>query len=85
MTGVEPGSWWDMGWHYRRKVTVDHSLVGENLSDFPVLISVDFDVGFANHVQDDGDDFVFTDETAHRLHHEIELFNGSSGMFVDGC
>ncbi len=32
-------SWYDPGWPFRQKITIDHALVAEDLTDFPVLIT----------------------------------------------
>ncbi|HWR63534.1 MAG TPA: DUF2341 domain-containing protein [Candidatus Thermoplasmatota archaeon] len=71
------------GWQYRKMVTIDHSLIVEHLSDFPVYIqTVDNDLN--NHAQSDGDDILFMDGTgvAHRLWHEIETYDQNTGTLV---
>jgi hypothetical protein len=73
----------DIGWLYRKKVTIDHDLVDGDLSDFPVLVSVvDGDLG--DKAQEDGDDILFMDGSgvANRLFHEIELYDDSDGELV---
>jgi len=32
-------AWYDPSWLYRQKITIDHTLVAEDLTDFPVLIT----------------------------------------------
>jgi hypothetical protein len=32
-------AWYDPAWLYRQKITIDHTLVAEDLTDFPVLIT----------------------------------------------
>jgi ketosteroid isomerase-like protein len=78
---AEPGSWWDLGWAYRKSVTIDHTKVAGSLSSFPVLVSIT-DSDLASKAQVDGDDIVFTDEYAGKLNHEIEYYNSSSGRLV---
>ncbi len=73
----------DGGWQYRKKITIDHTLIAGDLSNFPVLVStVDSDLG--DKAQDDGDDILFMDGdgVATRLYHEIEYFDDSSGELV---
>jgi len=82
ITEVEPGSWWDDEWHYRKNITINHTLVSANLSNFPVLINFASDDSLAIHAQFDGDDIVFTDIIGNKLNHEIELFNSTSGELV---
>ena len=81
-TRKEPGLWWDANWSFRKKIVIDYHQVAANLSNFPVLISLPSDSKLALYAQDDGDDFVFTDEIAVRLNHEIEFFNGLTGQLV---
>lgn len=76
--------WWNSGWEYRKEITINHSKVDGDLSNFPVLISLSSDSDLANNskCQDDGDDIAFTDKNGNQLSHEIELFNGSTGELI---
>jgi hypothetical protein len=70
------------GWHYRKQITIDHTQVSGDLTNFPVLISTtDPDLTKA---QSDGDDILFMDNlgAAVKWHHEIETFNATSGELV---
>jgi len=73
----------EKGWNFRKKITVDHSKVAGDLSDFPVLVSV-VDADLAVKAQDDGNDVLFMDGSgvANRLFHEIEEYDGSNGQLV---
>jgi len=73
----------DMGWQFRKQITINHSEVAGDLVNFPVLISLT-DVDLRDKAQVDGDDILFMDGegVAGRLLHEIELYNGSSGELV---
>ena len=31
--------WYDPSWLYRQKITIEHTLVAEDLTDFPLLIT----------------------------------------------
>jgi len=61
---------------YYKKITINHSLIDENLENFPILfdnISSDF-----THAQPDGDDFIFVkSDNSSFYNHEIESFNES--------
>ncbi len=74
--------WWNDSWLYRKNITIDYTKVDDDLTNFPVLISLGSDADLANHAQDDSDDIVFTDSDENKLNHEIELFNGSTGQLV---
>jgi hypothetical protein len=73
----------DEGWQYRKEITINHERVTGNLTEFPVLISIDDD-DLKNKAQTDGDDILFMDgdDVAKRLFHEFERYNGSSGELV---
>lgn len=73
--------WWNFDWHYSKKITINHNLVEENLTNFPLLItntSLDF-----LHAQPDGDDFVFVGSTNTTPYaHEIESYNSTTGELL---
>ena len=74
------GGWWNADWPYRKVITIDHTKVGSDLSNFPVLIDViDTDLSKA---QANGNDVVFTDEFGVKLNHEIEYFSTATGRLV---
>ncbi|PXF60054.1 MAG: hypothetical protein C4B59_10075 [Candidatus Methanogaster sp.] len=69
----------DLGWSYRKAITIDHTKVNSTLIDFPVLVSIT-DTGLKNHAQNDGDDILFVNaDNTIKLDHEIEYFDGSTG------
>jgi hypothetical protein len=74
-------AWWNNDWAYRKQVTIDHTKVVQDLTGFPILISV-ADADLASKAQDDGDDIAFADSNGTKLDHEIEFFNGTSGNLV---
>ena len=74
----EPGSWWDPNWGYRKKITIDHTLVDEDLTNFTVLIDLT-DTDLAAHAQAGGGDIAFTNNHGVKLSHEIELYDNGSG------
>jgi len=76
-----PGTWWDNGWLFRKRIAINHSLVTANLTNFPVLIETT-DTHLANNAQANGDDIVFTDYYGKQLSHEIEFYNGISGELI---
>jgi len=71
--------WYDSGWQYRKKITIDHTKVDDDLTDFPVLVSLDTDADLAAHAQDDFDDILFTDSNQIKLPHEIEDYDNTTG------
>jgi len=80
-TGSHPEHWWNSNWQYRKLITIDHTKVAANLTDFPVLIDIT-DTDLASKAQEDGDDIAFTDYDSVKLDHEIELFDGTTGSLA---
>ncbi|MFW9884508.1 MAG: DUF2341 domain-containing protein [Candidatus Thorarchaeota archaeon] len=60
---------------YKKDITIDHTKVGADVMDFPVLIDI-YDTDLRTDVQVDGDDIVFAKD-GFVLPHEIELFEQS--------
>jgi len=66
--------WWNVDWKYRKEITIDHTKVSADLSNFPVLIDIT-DSDLASKAQANGNDIVFTDIDNSKINHEIELYN----------
>ena len=73
----------DEGWQYRKEITINHTLIEGDHTNFPILLNA-VDTDLAYHAQNDGDDLLFMDgiENARRLYHEIEMYDGSSGEII---
>jgi Concanavalin A-like lectin/glucanases superfamily len=70
-------AWYDPSWLYRQRITLDHTLVAEDLTDFPVLITHDVvQASLFTHARSDGADIVVTagDETT-RLKRELVTYD----------
>jgi predicted glutamine amidotransferase len=74
-------AWWNINWEFRKPITIYHSNVTSDLTNFPVLVNIT-DSDLATKAQVDGDDIVFTDPSGLKLDHEIEYYNGTSGLLV---
>ena len=79
---LQASPWWDSSWPYRKEISIDYTKVDADLTDFPVLISLDSDADLASKAQSDGDDIAFADESGSQLNHEIEYFDDSTGQVV---
>ncbi len=78
----EGSTWWNSNWNYRKLITVNSSQVENDLTNFPILVSVS-DIDLASKAQDDGDDIAFVlDSDNTRLNHEIENFNDTTGELI---
>ncbi|MCJ7696728.1 MAG: hypothetical protein MUO73_00135, partial [Thermoplasmata archaeon] len=73
----------DYGWQYRKQITIDHTKVAGDLTNFPVLVST-IDDDLHQKVQTDGGDILFMNNAgvATKLYHEIETYESSSGALV---
>jgi hypothetical protein len=80
-TAPAPADWWNTSWQYRRTITIDHTKVSSDQTDFPVLIDLT-DNGLRTKVQANGNDFVFTDANQTKLSHEKESYNSGTGHLI---
>ncbi len=72
--------WWNCNWSYCKKITIDHTKVGSDQTNFPVLIYESADVDLATNAQSDGGDIAFVDHyNTTQYKHEIEEYNSSTG------
>src|SRR3989344_5660578 len=80
--------WYDSGWLYRKKITIDYNKVGSGgVTNFPMLFSrTDVDLkstGNGVHVASaTGLDILFTDVNGTKLDHEIELYTATTGNLI---
>jgi len=83
ITEEEPFDPFEEGWQYRKKITINHTLVAGQLSNFPILINNN-DQDLIYNTQNDGDDIIFMENTgvSRRLFHEIENFDSSTGNLL---
>jgi len=81
--GTVAGTWYDYDWQYKKTITIDHTKVDDDLTDFPVLINLDSDAQLAANAQADGDDIFFTlSNDSTKLSHEIETYVTGTGQLV---
>jgi hypothetical protein len=83
---LTPAGWYDIGWLYRKKITIYHTQVsqvsGTTLANFPVLINHG-DPDLISKTQASGGDLLFTaSDGTTKLSHEIESFTQNSGNIV---
>ncbi|MBT7553161.1 DUF2341 domain-containing protein, partial [bacterium] len=72
----ESVAWYNASWSYRKKITIDHTKVEDDHSDFPVLIHIDSsETDFWSHCSNKSE-VVFTQANGTtKLKREIETFN----------
>ncbi len=66
-------TWFNTSWAYRKEIIVNHSMVDEDLSAFPILVDIT-DTDLASKAQSNGNDILFTDSFNNKLNHEIEYY-----------
>lgn len=81
--GRPPFDPFSQGWSYRKEITIDHTLVSGELTQYPLLISGN-DQDLRDKTQSDGGDILFMDDTgvATKLPHELEQYQSSTGMLT---
>ena len=66
--------WYNTDWQFRKEITIDHNKVGDDLTNFPVLIAIT-DADLDGEALANGDDILFTgDDGVAKLDHEIESY-----------
>ncbi|MGE5392706.1 MAG: DUF2341 domain-containing protein, partial [Candidatus Saccharibacteria bacterium] len=76
-TDVGNSSWWDQSYLNRRKITFDNSASAENLTDFPVMVSLDSTTINYAKTHNNGSDIRFIDPDGTQLKYEIEKWDTS--------
>jgi hypothetical protein len=73
----------DYGWQYRKQITIDHTMIPDDLTHFPVLISTT-DTDLSQKAQTDGGDIMFMNDSGvtTRLYHDLESYDASSGSLI---
>jgi len=71
------------GWQYRKQITIDHANIPEDLTSFPVLVSIT-DNDLKEKAQPSGDDILFMNNTgfATLLYFEVEKYDASHGALT---
>jgi hypothetical protein len=78
-------TWWNTDWNYKMKLTIDHTKVGADLTDFPVLVYLNSSRINWSHVRDNLKDIRFIDSTeTTELFAELENYtvNDKAWMWV---
>jgi len=80
--GTSSGSsnWYSSAWQFRKKITISKDNIDEDVSNFPVLLSIT-DADLKSNAQADGDDILFAQGLA-KWDHEIEEYDSSTGILV---
>jgi glucose/arabinose dehydrogenase len=79
-----PAGWWNADWTRRIRLTMNNSGQAEDLTNFPVLVTINSNrIAYAD-ARPDAADLRFTDSAGNVLPHEIETWNtnGDSHVWV---
>ncbi len=73
----------DLGWQFRKQITIDHTMFDSDLLNFPLLLDI-IDTDLISKTRQDGFDILFmeNDGNAKKLSHEIELFDQNNGHLI---
>jgi hypothetical protein len=73
----------EFGWQYRKPITIDHTQVLDDLTNFPVLVSTS-DTDLSQKAQVDGGDILFMNDAgiSTRVYHDLESYDASSGTLI---
>jgi hypothetical protein len=72
-------SWALSGWGYRKQITISHTNVDSDLTDFPLLVKISGDTDIGAHARSDGYDLRFTLADGTSLPYEREDFSITGG------
>jgi hypothetical protein len=74
--------WYNGAWRYRLAITINHTNVAANLTNFPVLINLT-NSALQQFAKTNGNDILFTsNDGTTKLAHEIESYINSNGALV---
>jgi hypothetical protein len=74
--------WYNTNWLYRAQITINHTKVANNQTNFPVLISTTSS-NLSSKAASDGSDILFTQsDGTTKLNHEIDQYTSSTGNLV---
>ena len=76
-------NWWNTNWQYRKLLTIDHTLITADLTNFPVLVARSTDPDLTK-AQPTGQDIVFIryQDNTTVYAHEIECYNHQTGQLI---
>jgi hypothetical protein len=80
---MEAGTtWWNASWLNRKKISFNNSAASGNLTDFPVLVSLNSGSIDYSKIQNSGQDIRFIDSDGTQLSYEIEKWDESGTSLV---
>ena len=82
-TPQSQSDWYSADWKYRVKITVNHEQVGEEVTDFPMLVKITNNQKLFKNAKQDGHDLVFTSSDGiTKLDHEVEAYNADNQELI---
>ncbi|MBU0496978.1 MAG: DUF2341 domain-containing protein [Candidatus Thermoplasmatota archaeon] len=75
-------NWWDTQWEYRKLITINSSLVTDDLTNFTILIETT-DTNLRDYAKTNGQDIAFINYNGtEKYNHEIEEYDNSNGYLA---
>lgn len=76
-------NWYNSAWKHRKQITIDHTKVAANQTNFPILIKESSDADLVASAQSSGNDIAFTDSNGTtKLASQTESYNSTTGALV---
>ena len=73
---------WLSGWNYRRKITIDHSLIDSGLTNFPVMVKLVEGTNFEHaDAKDAGEDIRFTQSDGDQIGWRFAIISNNEYYF----
>ncbi|MBT3219331.1 MAG: DUF2341 domain-containing protein [Proteobacteria bacterium] len=73
-------AWDDEDYEYRQELVIDNTSISEDLTDFPVLVTLSHNWFLFSLAADSGDDLAFFDDDGNPLPYEIERWTTTSAL-----
>ena len=75
-------NWWDSQWEYRKLITINSSLITDNLNNFTILVDTT-DTDLRDNAQSNGNDITFINYNGTiQFNHEIEQYDDTTGQLT---
>ena len=77
-----PTGWWDSNWNRRIRLTINNAGQAENLTNFPLLVTLNTSRFTYTDASANASDLRFIDAAGNQLPHEIETWNPGGTSYV---
>lgn len=84
-SSIVSAEWYNDSWNYKKKITINGSLINHTVANFPFLVYNSSDTDLATYAQADGGDIIFVDSTeTTKFAHDLDYYsNGKYSAWVN--